>query len=621
MSAGIVTIPLEPNSKQPFSGGIDPTTGKKERESWLYTSPSELWEMAPRDANLAVKLGQPVKRGKLAAIDGDSPQTAHTLTNYLNSIGINPATVPQVATPSKSGRHFYVATTPPDWYTWGHLAPDVGAGELRVNHCYTVAPVSVVTAGMYQFVNGDPGWLALAPFIEWRDLVPLLKNSETQRDIQAPRVFPVRLVKREPAPRVFQVFDNLAETPTGNPVPFDDTGNGIPYHSRSEAEFGICVMLALAGWEFDDVYHEFKRRNVGKFAEKGKHGRRYLETTYTNALAAIASNPTRRELSQVIETVKAQPWPGRAGLYTQKTLLAMLAYYWQFATRETTINQRDLVVYTGLTRKAVGKAIPRLMQAGYIQKTEAHTRTIGTTYALKDTINHNREQGEREPETLTAPSHAVSELFTSGNYGITAGAVADCLTAGECLTVATLAERTGKHAGTIRRAVEKLVRDGILAQDGTETTRGRLAPRYRLAGEKLAEWAEKWETGAQLERRRERIAEERRQWSERRAEYRARMADNPAKMPHTPPKTPQDARNDWTWGILPYTPQNTPVWALPGNETGWLSLLAWVWEKDKKPQTYQTQEEYFRHDAKVHEFTLAELAEIDAHPWPELPPF
>ena len=574
-SAGIQTIPLKPHEKNPISG-----------ESWLYTPSQALWTLAPDNANLAVPLGQPVKRGKLAALDGDSPQTVQTLTTWLQANGLDPALFPQVQTPTKSGRHFYFATNAPEGYTWGHLAPDVGAGELRVDHCYVLAPQSVLEAGLYRFVNGDPGALEFAPFIAWRDLCNLLppqidpqtgQKTDFHPDIQAPRIFPIRLIKREAPANVPLRFDALENAPKAQPVPVETvTGQVIIYKSRSEVDFANCVDMALAGWEFPDVYQEFERRNVGKFTDKGQ-GKKYLLRTYQNALSALAANETRRSVALAYETVKAQPWQGRTGLYTLRTLTAFLAYFWQFATREAAINQRDLMIHAGImTRRAVAKAIERLIEAGYIQEIKAHTLFFGKTFALKDTINHNI--GELEPATVTTDTHALAELFTAENYGLTAGAIVSTLARGEALTVGALAERTGKHPGTIRRAVGTLARDGILFQEGQEETRGRLAPRYKLAGEKLTEWAEKLDTGAQLARRRDKISQDRERWQRRRK--------TPAHMPPKAPKTAQDARN----GEKRPTPDTPPFWAQPGNEAAWLHILTYAYHHKDTPyhRDYET---------------------------------
>lgn len=587
LSAGLQTIPIIPGGKLP----LDP-------DSWLYTPYEAQWQNAGANVNLAVPMGQPLAHGKLAGLDGDSPQTTQNLSNWLQGHGIDLKSIPQVHTPTKDGRHFYLATNAPDWYTWGKFDPAMGTGELRANHCYVLAPQSVLEAGLYQFVNGDPSWLAYAPFIEWRDLCELLppqidpqtgQKTETHKDIQAPSTFPIRLIKRDAPARVFQVFENLTGTQKGQAVPFDGQENSLCYPSRSEAEFANCVLLALAGWEFPDVLDLFQKKNVGKFAEKGKHAKTYLLKTYQNALQALASDPARREIALAYETVKAQPWPGRTGLYTQKTLTAFLAYFWQFATREASINQRDLMIHAGImTRRAVSNAIKRLMEAGYIQATKAHTLFFGQTFALLSTINHNIGQGEEKQNGEgELDKHALQELFTAGNLGLTAGAVINALAGGEALTVAQIAERTGKHPGTIRKAVTNLARPsyGILIQDGELKTRGRLSPRWKLAGERLLEVAEELDTGAQLERRRDKIAQDRGKWQRRQTQRRplAKLPQTPAKMPPMPPETPQDTRGDEKPMGRPSQTQDSPFWAQPGNEAAWLHILTYADEHKETP--------------------------------------
>lgn len=599
-SAGLQTIPLQPHLKIPMSG-----------ESWLYTPAAALWNLAPNNANLAVPMGQPVKRGTLAALDGDNPETARNLAAWLAGKGLDLATVPQVSTPTKSGRHFYVATTPPDWYTWGNLAPDVGAGELRVNHCYVLAPASVVEAGIYQFVNGDPGALEFAPFVRWEDLLDLFppqldpatgQPTETHKSIQAPATFPIRLIRRDPPARAFQVFDNLAATPKGNPVPMDDSPDPVCYPSRSEAEFAICIMLALAGWEWEDVYREFARRNVGKFSDKGQ-GKKYLKATYQNAVKALAANETRRSIALAYETVKAQPWPGRVGLSNLATLKALYAVMWQFATLETRASIRDLAIHAGITKDTANKAIRRLVEAGYIDFLDKATPRTGRNFRAKTDINHNIGHGEEtQAGTPETERHALAELFTAANYGKSAGAMVEALTGGEALTVAALAERTGKHAGTVRKAVKRLADYGILIRDGEEKTRGRLSPRYKLAPEKLTEWAEKWDTGAQLARRRERIAEERERYQERQQFSKK----TPAKRPQEAPRTPQDKRNEEKRENIAYTPK----WAQPAHLADWLNFYLWQWaHEDTNPYEYMRQiETRPRHEPPPDETDPAVLA-------------
>ena len=73
-------------------------------------------------------------------------------------------------------------------------------------------------------------------------------------------------------------------------------GAGKPYKSRSEADFAVALAMFGAGYDPDavhDVLSDPSNRISAKFAEKGRHGERYLATTISRAARnATPADPT-----------------------------------------------------------------------------------------------------------------------------------------------------------------------------------------------------------------------------------------------------------------------------------------------------------------------------------------
>lgn len=455
-SVGVKAIPLSAGKK------------KKPLRGYYRLSASEQWERWRGAANIGI-----IPAGKLAVIDTEN-QIAYTdAKDGLSGMGIDVNRLPTVRTASGVGRHIYVKIRgAPDGEHSRKLdvgKPGVKNGELMFgNRCYCVAPVSVVHGNQYRFVQGLPEWLPSLPVVEWQDLGWLtdVKRPVHTLDISKP---PLPLVKRSLPQRAEFLMDNLPFMPKGK--------NILNYATRSEAEQAVITMAILAGWDYEDILAEFEKCRPGHFAEHDRPSW-YLRLSYKNALRHILDNSLTHEIIEAYINVALSPWSGRADLQ-RVTLLALLCKCWQFNRWIVRAGQRDLALLTNASQRGVGKALKKLGEDGFIEKTKswAWWREIGypTQYRIRTVklSSHDSPLGEslrwclgrcresRWQEFL--PKIGLHPLWCREGLGRSTGHIYDLIAAGVA-TQAELIECSGKSRPTVRNALGLLSSHKMIEQ-------------------------------------------------------------------------------------------------------------------------------------------------------------
>lgn len=465
---GLATIPVKRNRKEAYCAG------------WPEVPPAEQWRQArangPFRGNIAILAGNGV-----GFVDRDDPQTTINLERYLEALGFHPSELVNVTSPSGNGHYWLrVEGVPADAQNFYKLA--VGPGELRIGRgAYVLAPCSATDAGRYRFPPGHaPENLVKQRPIHWRDLVKLIGVRPIQRSgtlATAPDL-PIPLPYNEDLPSwVEHLLRHLAGLPSGmrSKRPratlagewIEDAEHApdfITYASRSEAEQAIIAHCVVQGWTLARIRELFEATQPGHYASMSpRHRLAYLERSYQNAIHFVSSTPQRVTLATWYDNAERLAASGRGGGTDYLIYRALLQRGWRASTLEPGVSIRDLALAASASTRTVQRSLKRL----------AARRLIQPVPRSKDTpfehANIYRLNGLEAPPTAPPPASAIdalpggAELWAVDKLGRTAGLVYARLTM-EPQKISALAAATGKHRNSIRRALQRLEREGLAEQ-------------------------------------------------------------------------------------------------------------------------------------------------------------
>ncbi len=438
---GLATVPLFAGSKRPAC------------TEWQATPPGVQWRDAGRSAgNIGVRTGN-----GFAVADADSPQTVAALAAWIAGQGLK---TPVVSTPS-GGRHYWlrVAGAPGDvaFRLW---RGDVGPGELRSGPgAQVVAPCSAVDGKRYRFVESAPeDWLMLRP-VRWSDLAGLV----TPARVTPLDALPIPLPRRDLAEWAEWLLEALAHQSAGAAVSVYRDGVVIQYASRSEAEQAVILHAVWRGWSFEDVAALFEQRQPAHYAaQRDQAG--YLRSCWRAALGWFAGTPARRVIADLWRWAESRPWSGRGGGNDQAAYLVLLRRAWLADTLTPHVSRRDVEEHASMGNQGAAAALGRLTAQGLIERAgrrrwagDAQTWQLLPDVATgTDTLSGNGLQIADVRQLDNLPGGA--ELWAI--LGRAAGMVYARLN-GEPLTIAALADATGKHRSTVYRAADTLARYGL----------------------------------------------------------------------------------------------------------------------------------------------------------------
>ncbi|MBI5879946.1 MAG: bifunctional DNA primase/polymerase [Chloroflexi bacterium] len=413
-------IPLVPDGKAPHAS------------DWPTVPPAKQWRDAPADANIALRCGGGLRLAVLDADDDAMPGTAERIARYLAGMGIDAGDCPTIATPS-GGRHFYVRFTRPLSGNARNLSPDMGKGELRFGcGAYVAAPPSTIGQARYQLTAGD--WRQLPP-IDPRDLLPIVPTLETSAQVSADTPARARFSRRAWALL---------------------SGEGIDrYPSRSEAEQAVITSLINSGFDFPGILSLFIRYPAGgKFAElyaaSPKRAEAYLRHSFGAAAryASAHTSPARQMAAQAIAWASARAWPGRTGATDRAVFLAHANIAHTAGATLYAAPCRTLAELAQVDKLTASRATHRLVTAGMLAVEKPATATLSTVFRLSPALT-------TAYTSIPLPVRKCTHVAFRGDK--TAGQVWGELQSG-ALSVAELAERTGRGTATIARALARMAR-------------------------------------------------------------------------------------------------------------------------------------------------------------------
>lgn len=428
---GFDTLPLTYDTKDPLPGLV----------GWQQRASAVLWAAAPDDSNVALRGGGDIHAVFIDADDKNRPGTADNVRRLLNGWGIyTDGDVPIVRTASLIGNHFYLRTTVHLAGDSRRLCPELGAGELRYGSgAYVVAPGSVVDGHPYELVAGD---LRQLPALDFQDL-RYLANVELATGTAASKATP-RLPRKAWALLRGQ--------------------NTERYPSRSEAEQAILASLVGAGFDFENVLLLFTTNPAaGKFGEmwrkSERNALRWLRLSYSNAVkwSEASESAGRKRGREAQRWALSVPWPGRVGSTDRAVYLA----HCEIARRSGVLSYaapvRTLAELAGVAYLTAQRSNLRLVEHGLVRHDRTHVGTLAATYQLEPVhsyITSTQTEGVEVIQLCTLDNDA----FRRAGLGKAAGELLAHLRLHPGLTAAELAESTGRHISTVRRALGRMAR-------------------------------------------------------------------------------------------------------------------------------------------------------------------
>lgn len=431
---GYDPIPLWPKTKDPIAA------------NWQRQLTFTQWHNAPRDANIGLRAGS--GRVFIDCDNDKNPETFHNVTRWLDGLGYPEGSYPVVKTPSGVGRHVYATMKGALLGNWQKLNPSIGRGEFRYGPGAQVGtfPSVIEGGGGYSLISGDISHL---PALDLTDITTLIDPSKAT---EAPRKTTMSAGQRAMA-----------------------RGQGIERYNgdRSAAECGLILSLINSGFTYTqikqifDKYSCFGHYKTSPNLKDQADRERWLYMTYRAALKySSQESDTRKILAQLQDLARVAAWKNPS----DRNIFISLAGIGYKAGRFTVAaGLRDLALSAGVSLRTASAGTSRLIGQGIVTKEAEAKAVFATVYAI---------QADKALATLTAgmvdkPEHFLQvpceEVFTfvpdketiaqhdafrngKNRLGRRAGQVYQLLIRAP-MTIQQIAEATGAHIKTIRRAL------------------------------------------------------------------------------------------------------------------------------------------------------------------------
>jgi len=421
---GFDTLPLAPGTKN-----------RPIVRAWQRQEPYRMWQIAPENANIALRSGGCAQAAFIDCDDKDNPATFTNIESYLAGLGYLLGDYPVIQTASGIGRHIYIAFEGGLPGNARNLSLEFGAGEFRYGPgAYVVAPPSIVGIARYALLEGDYRQL---PRLSLAVILPILGNQDTVQERG-----PVGIPRRAKA--LLQGI-NLEK-----------------YRTRSEAEQAILVSLINAGFSFEEILQLFIFHPcAGKFSElRGKSEKkamRWLRFSFEKAKEwAETHESERRQIAKSVrDWAEKRAWPGRTGSTDRAVFLAHTQIAYRAGRLTYAASARDLAELAGVSHPTASNATRRLCSDSYrlLALDIEAVADCAAIYRLENPgqslpLPHSTEV--RECKVMS--SH---DAFRFRGLGKSAAEVWEVLQH-EPATERELAERTGRHKRTVVRALKRM---------------------------------------------------------------------------------------------------------------------------------------------------------------------
>lgn len=444
--AGFDTLPLLPNTRAAFL------------QDWQYLAPREMWQHAPKNANLGIRC-----EGRLhvAILDADNKTRAWTsanVSNFMSGLGISAC--PLVQTPN-DGRHFYIAAEGKRAGAWCNLSPKVGAGEFRYGRgAMVAAPPSAIGASQYRLLAGD---FTRLPRVAMGDLAPILATEPTPTE--TPTARETWKLALHPSRKAWRLLN----------------GQDLEkYKSRSEHEQALLVSLANSGYDFDAVLSLFLQHPCGGkfrelYAKKPRNAIRWLEHSFENARqwAATREGHAQKLARAAMTWANSQPWRGRTGAVDRAVFTAHATIAYRAGRIVYAASCRDLAELAGIGFMTATRATHRLRALGLVDLVQEATFHLAQTFRLGRTDTLSKYSIVRECISTPTSAHDAFRLRRSRTrkmlgLGKTGAAVWEKLAAHSPLTAQDISAQTGRSLRAVNRALERMFQLQMVGMDLAE---------------------------------------------------------------------------------------------------------------------------------------------------------
>ncbi|SRR6266545_436823 len=237
------------------------------------------------------------------------------------------------------------------------------------------------------------------------------------------------------------------------------------YASRSEAEQAIITGLVNAGFSFDEISRVFQSYPAaGKYSEIRRRDSglavRWLRSCFENARTfCLQESPSRGLAREALSQATARAWPGRTGSTDRAVYLAHASLAYRSGRVTYHASARNLAELAGCERRTASIATRRLSSAGLLQLTRRSSFQSANRYQLGRPTG---KVSDLVPLTTTTcggvgqtSSFRLPDAFRPRGLGRSAYEVLSVLQ-NEPLTAKVIAEKTGRHIQTVRKALAKM---------------------------------------------------------------------------------------------------------------------------------------------------------------------
>ncbi len=261
----------------------------------------------------------------------------------------------------------------------------------------------------------------------------------------------------------------------------DTTG----YASNSEAEFGACLSLLGVGYDDADVMRFFAMFPTPHYVKVGEtHFRKsVLDQARTKQMPRARS--ASRSLgylhsSAFVGWAESRPWPGRTGNTDHAVYLALCHRMRLDGGANFRASVREVAELAAVNKETAYKAIGRLVAAGLAHREGTDAQGSSSHYSLSPQIlpdaesvsfnftvpdNETRTVGETYAPVGNSVRISAHDVWHRDALGKSALACWTEMQKSQGLTVAVIAERSGRKPPTVRRALEKLKDHGLAFED------------------------------------------------------------------------------------------------------------------------------------------------------------
>ena len=467
---GYDPIPIAPGSKQPA------------RLAWPTMPPPEQWQGAPPACNLALRHGGALRLASMEA-ERNRPEAIPALRRYMAGLGYDWQAYPANLTAHAGERYFFALLDAPTGSHSRKMADDLGGGELRFGPgAFALIPPSLLAdGGRYEMLAG--AWDGELPKLLWADVAPLLANGRRQ-DNATPT----------PPAELSAIAQALADGENVLPADMRKRLRGIGGTDYpSVDDFTTVYRLAALGYDADTVMALLLAHpGYGYFsdlaAKDGAAALHWLADAHAKATAYIAKNGSdvSQRLARLIAQAERETWPGRTGATDKAVYLAHLRIALDANTPVWAGAARRLADLVNVNNVTASHATKRLIDLGRLTLHKAATAQLAAEYALPDeerahtspllyvptkrsgevcanSADDESQESEKrggggesqrpsEPQTGGVQKILGHDLFSWHGLYKGAGLVYAALPG----TVEELAERSGRHRATVKRALAKL---------------------------------------------------------------------------------------------------------------------------------------------------------------------